>query len=205
MLLPLCSESALRACARKLEMASASFGFTRTLSRTTRGALGGGRSVAGTAAEVWRLGLRLLDEPLDQLLRLPVPGRDPVLGQRLLRLRRREASLERTQVPANLNADGRVLHARLEVRARMLVEFTERVPDGLRLLNDRAHRIRVVVGPGCSSSASTLWLSVVVCARAPSRVLAVDSSFRRPPCSTPRCTSREWSPCRTLRLPAHGL
>ena len=42
MLLPPCSESAFRACARKLEMASASFGSTRTLSRTTRGALGGG-------------------------------------------------------------------------------------------------------------------------------------------------------------------
>ena len=105
--------------------------------------------MAGTAAEVWRLGLRLLDEPFDQVLRLLVPARDPVLGQRLLCLRRGEPSLERTQVPANLDADSRVLNARLEVHARVLVEFTQRVSDGVRLLNDRTNRVRVVVGPGC--------------------------------------------------------
>src|SRR5262245_46650179 len=41
MVLAPCSESAFRACARKLEMVSGSFGSTRNFSRTTRGGFGG--------------------------------------------------------------------------------------------------------------------------------------------------------------------
>src|SRR5262245_44898622 len=52
-------------------------------------------------------------------------------------------------MPANLNADSRVLHARLEVRARVLVEVTKSVSDGVRLWNDRPKQVRVVVGPFC--------------------------------------------------------
>jgi hypothetical protein len=147
MLAPSCSPRAFRTSARKLEIASGSDGLSWRWRRILTGVgLGGVRRRRrrwGRRRRRWRP----LDQPLDQVLRLAVPGVDPVLRQGLLGLGGSEAEVEGAEVVADLDAEGRVVLAGLQVLAGVEVELGEGVAVQLALLGDGAERIGRVIGP----------------------------------------------------------
>jgi hypothetical protein len=114
----------------------------------------------------------------------------------------REAEVERAEVVAHLDPEGRVVHAGLQVVARVLVELRERVADGLACWTTARSASDASSGHAASSSVSTLWLSVVVWASGREPRVRVDSWRSRSPASTPRSTrpcASPGAPCARLR------